>query len=200
MNVTNQTVKNKTRYLKRVIHTTCAESAIPPGYRIKKEGEMSMNKAVYAASFDPFTNGHLDVLKKACGIFGEVHAVIAINADKTRKYSQIYMKEAIEKVIERNGITNCKVVVYDGLIAQYCIDNNIQYTVRGLRNFMDFGYEENIANVNKRIMPQLETVYLRADHADISSSAVRELYSYNRDVSDMVPEEILPILRTYMRG
>lgn len=162
-----------------------------------KEGVMLMKKAIYAASFDPFTNGHLDILKTAADMFDEVHVVLAVNADKTRKYNQIYMKEAIEKIIENNGLTNCKVFIHNGLVAQYCTDNNIGYTVRGLRNFFDYEYEEKITKINKRITPNLKTVYLPAEHDDISSSSVKELYGYGIDVSDMVPAEILPILRTF---
>lgn len=156
-----------------------------------------MKKAIYAASFDPFTNGHLDILRKASDMFDEVHALIAFNRDKKRKYHPEYMKDAIEAVLKREGITNCKVLCFNGLVAEYCKDNGIKWAVRGLRNFIDFGYEENISNINKRINPQLETVYLRADNVDISSSAVRELYDNDIDISDMVPPEILPVLRTY---
>lgn len=163
-----------------------------------KEGAMLMPKAIYAASFDPFTNGHLDILKTASGMFEEVHVVIAINAKKgQRTYSQIYMKEAIEKVVENNGLTNCKVTIYNGLVAQYCAENNIGYTIRGLRNTTDFEYEQGIMKVNRKIAPYLKTVYLPAEHEEISSSTVKELYSYELDVSDMVPPEVLPVLRTY---
>lgn len=154
-------------------------------------------KAIYAASFDPFTNGHLDILRKASNMFDEVHALIAVNKDKQRKFHPGYMKDAIEAVILREGLTNCKVFGYNGPVAQYCAENGIGWAVRGLRNFIDFGYEENIANINKRINPLLETIYLRADNVDISSTAVKELFSYNIDVSEMVPPEILPVLRTF---
>lgn len=156
-----------------------------------------MRKAAYAGSFDPFTNGHLDILKKASKMFDEVHVIIGCNANKSRHYNVIYCQEAIENVIKNNDLDNCKVVVCSDLIAQYCKENDIEYFVRGLRNSMDFNYEENISEVNKLINPNLETVYLRAENIAISSSMVRELYSYNQDVSKYVPKEILPLLRTY---
>lgn len=156
-----------------------------------------MRKAAYAGSFDPFTNGHLDILKKAAKMFDEVHVIIGYNADKKRHYNIIYSQEAIENVLKNNGLDNCKVVICKDLIAQYCKDNDIEYFVRGLRNSMDFNYEENISEVNKLINPNLETIYLRAENIAISSSMVRELYSYNQDVSKYVPKEILPLLRTY---
>lgn len=156
-----------------------------------------MSKAVYAGSFDPFTNGHLDILRKASKLFDEVHVLIGANSTKTRRYNILYSKEAIENVIKNEELTNCKVIIYEGLIAQYCKENDIEYYVRGLRNSMDFNYEENISEVNKLINPNLETVYLRANNIAISSSMVKELYSYGQDVSAFVPKEILPLLRTY---
>jgi len=192
-------IKTKIRHANRITNTNMTDKNINPKkpYIQTKKGVMLMTKAIYAGSFDPFTIGHLDILKEAAKIFDEVHVVIAINANKTKKYNTLYMKDAIQKVIENNNLKNCKAVVYNGLIAQYCIDNNIGYTVRGLRNFIDFGYEQNIAGVNKQIFPSLVTVYLTAEHADISSSMVRELNDYGQDVSNFVPEEILPVLRTF---
>ena len=156
-----------------------------------------MSKAVYAGSFDPFTNGHLDILKKASKLFDEVHVVIGTNSTKSRKYNVLYSKEAIENVIKNENLTNCKVIICNELIAEYCKKNDIEYYVRGLRNSMDFNYEENISEVNKLINPELETVYLRADNIAISSSMVKELFEYGQDVSSFVPKEILPLLRTY---
>lgn len=156
-----------------------------------------MKKAVYAGSFDPFTNGHLDIVKKASKLFDELHIVIGYNADKKRRYNISYSKEAIENVLKDLNITNCKVLIYDKLIAKYCKENDIEYFVRGLRNSMDFNYEENISEVNKLINPSLETIYLRAENVAISSSMVRELYEYGQDVSKYVPPQILPLLRTY---
>lgn len=158
---------------------------------------MYMSKAVYAGSFDPFTNGHLDILKKASKLFDEVHVAIGFNAQKSRYYNVMYSQEAIENVIKNNQLNNCKVIVVDELIAEYCNKNNIEYFVRGLRNSMDFNYEENISEVNKLINSNLETIYFRAENVAISSSMVRELYQYGQDVSKYVPPEILSLLRTF---
>jgi pantetheine-phosphate adenylyltransferase len=156
-----------------------------------------MNKAVYAGSFDPFTNGHLDILKKASKLFDEVHLLIGVNQNKQRRYHQMYMKDAIENVIKNEHLDNCKVFIVDTLIAEYCKKNGIKYYVRGLRNSMDYNYEENICEANKLINPDMETVYFRAENVAISSSMVKELYSYGQDVSKYVPKEILPVLRTF---
>ncbi len=147
--------------------------------------------AIYPGSFDPFTNGHLDVVKKSAALFDRVVVAIGINAGKKRNFEVEGMKAAIEQVLLDNGITNCEVCYYSGLVAEYARENDIDYMIRGLRNTTDYNYEENIAEVNKLINPELEYVYFRAENVGISSSMVRELMSYGRDVSKYVPEAIL---------
>lgn len=153
-----------------------------------------MKKAIVCGSFDPFTIGHLDIVRKATDIFDEVHVVIAINANKKRKFDTEQMVQGIKDALSEENITNCKVVAFDGLVAEYCKDNDIKYFVRGLRNSMDYNYEENIAEVNKLINPDIEYVYFRADHVAISSSMIRELMSFGKDVSKYVPKAMLKVI------
>lgn len=155
-----------------------------------------MNVAIYPGSFDPFTNGHLDIVKKASKLFDEVHIVIGVNASKRRTYDVEIMKNAIEKTLCDEGISNCFVVVYGGLVAEYTKKNDIAYMIRGLRNNMDYNYEENIAEVNKLIDPNLEYVYFRAENVAVSSSMVKELNGYGQDVSKFVPKAIQEIIKT----
>jgi len=152
------------------------------------------NIAIYPGSFDPFTNGHLDIVKKGSKLFDEVHIIIGINAKKKRTYDCIKMKDAIEKTLVENKITNCKVLVYDGLVAEYTNENKVGYMIRGLRNNMDYNYEENIAEVNKLFNPGLEYVYFRAENVAVSSSMVKELISFGKDVSKFVPRHILNMM------
>lgn len=151
-------------------------------------------KAVYAGSFDPYTNGHKSIIKKTHKLFDEIHIVIGYNINKKRNFDVNKIKEAIEKDLEAEQITNCKVVIFDGLMALYCKENDISYMIRGLRNNMDYNYEENIAEVNSLINSELETIYIRADNAAISSSMVRELLYHKQDVSNFVPSSILQII------
>ena len=153
------------------------------------------NIAIYPGSFDPFTNGHLDIVKKGAKLFDEVHIVIGVNANKNRAYDSAQMKEAIEKTLQENKLSNCKVFVYEGLVAEYTNENNIGYMIRGLRNNMDYNYEENIAEVNKLINPKLEYVYFRAENVALSSSMVKELNSFGKDVSKFVPEYVLAVIK-----
>ena len=151
-------------------------------------------KALYPGSFDPFTNGHLDIVKKASALFEEVYILIGINAKKNRTFSSDKMVTAIEKTLEQCGITNAKVAVYEGLVAEYAKENGIHYMIRGLRNNMDYNYEENIAEVNKLINPDMEYVYFRAENVAVSSSMVKELHGYGLDVSSYVPKPVLEML------
>lgn len=152
------------------------------------------NTAIYPGSFDPFTNGHLDVVKKAALIFDKVVIVIGVNVNKKRTYDADKIKEAIEQTLADNNITNCEVCIYGGLVAEYTKTNNIGYMIRGLRNNMDYNYEENIAEVNKLVNPQLEYIYFRADNVAVSSSMVKELSSFGQDVSKYVPGAVLEII------
>lgn len=148
------------------------------------------NIAIYPGSFDPFTNGHLDMVIKGAKLFDKVHILIGVNANKKRTYDSELMKKAIEKTLEDKNISNCEVHVYDGLVAEYTKQNGIGYMIRGLRNNMDYNYEENIAEINKLINPKLEYVYFRAENVAVSSSMVKELNSYDKDISKFVPEPV----------
>ncbi|MBQ9921820.1 MAG: pantetheine-phosphate adenylyltransferase [Clostridia bacterium] len=153
------------------------------------------NIAIYPGSFDPFTNGHLDMVIKGARLFDEVHILVGINANKKRMYDAEKMKSAILETLRINNIDNCKVIMYDGLVAEYTNVNNIGYMIRGLRNNMDYNYEENIAEINKLINPHLEYVYFRAENVAVSSSMVKELNSYGHDVSSFVPKPVLDVIK-----
>ena len=151
--------------------------------------------AIYPGSFDPFTNGHLDIVRKACDIFERVWIVIGINAEKRRSFPADRMAEAIVETLTAEGLYNFEVVTWDGLVAEYAKRMGTSYMIRGLRNNMDYNYEENVAAVNKLINPELEYVYFRSNNVAVSSSMVKELYSYGRDVSAFVPAQVLPLLK-----
>jgi pantetheine-phosphate adenylyltransferase len=151
-------------------------------------------RAIYPGSFDPFTNGHLDIVKKSAALFEEVYVVIGINAQKKRTFEAGKMKAAIEAALQELGITNVQVVVYEGLVAEFAKANRIKYMIRGLRNNMDYNYEENIAEINKLINPDMEYVYFRAVNVAVSSSMVKELHSFGMDVSPYLPKTVHDML------
>ena len=152
-------------------------------------------KAIYPGSFDPFTNGHLDIVRKAAALFEEVYVLIGVNAKKHRTFPSDKMVSAIESTLEEEGLANVKVAVYEGLVAEYAKANGIHYMIRGLRNNMDYNYEENIAEVNKLINPDMEYVYFRAENVAVSSSMVKELHSFGLDVSPYLPKAVYNILQ-----
>ena len=148
-------------------------------------------KAIYPGSFDPFTNGHLDIVRKSAAIFDQVYVVIGVNANKKRTFSANRMIPAIEKALADAGITNAVVTSHAGLVAQYAKEQGIGYMIRGLRNNMDYNYEENIAEINKLINPNMEYIYFRAENVAVSSSMVKELCRYHQDISKFVPQPML---------
>ena len=150
-------------------------------------------KAIYAGSFDPFTNGHLYIAKEASLLCDEVYVCVARNPNKKRITNEYDMVDAIRTTLKENGINNTYVLVVDGLIADFCMKNNIEYLVRGLRNTSDYMYEENIAKINAEVNPNLKTIYFRAKNEVISSSMVRELHSHGKDISKYIPKQILEI-------
>lgn len=156
-----------------------------------------MNKtAIYPGSFDPFTNGHLDIVKKAARLFEKVYIIIGVNSQKRRSYPADVMVEAITEALKDNGLDNCEVCAFEGLVAEFAKQHGAGYMIRGLRNNMDYNYEENIAEVNKLINPKLEYVYFRADNVAVSSSMVKELALFGKDVSKYVPKAVLKVMNT----
>lgn len=153
---------------------------------------METKRALYAGSFDPFTNGHLSIVEKASELFDEVVIGIADNSNKKRNIDIWAMHDAIRESVKH--LDNVIVITISGLIADYCKKKDITYLIRGLRNTSDYLYEENIAKINNEINPDLKTIYFRADNDVISSSMIRELNAYGKDVSKFVPEEVNKLL------
>ena len=153
-----------------------------------------MKTCFYAGSFDPFTNGHLHVIKEASKLFDKVYVGIGVNPGKNRHYKQEEMKELIVESLEDEGISNVEVVVYSGFTIDCAISLKATYFVRGIRNGMDYEYEENLAAINEELAG-INTIYIRAgEYGIISSSFVRELLKYNKSVEKYVPTRIAKYL------
>ena len=148
--------------------------------------------AIFPESFDPFTNGHLDIVKTAADIFDMVHIIISLNSSKQRKCLDANtMACAIEMAIRDEGLTNVEVEVDYGLSVDVAIQYEADYIIRGLRNASDYLYEDMIANVNEKLNSDIKHIYLRSSDAAISSSMVRELMSHDKDVSAYVPTTVM---------
>ena len=154
-----------------------------------------MEIGFYAGSFDPFTNGHLHVVAKSAQIFDKIVIGIGIHPDKKRRFDKEVMKNAIEKVIKNNNINNVSVITYDNLSVDVAIENGATFLVRGIRNGMDYEYEENMASINEELSG-LDTIYIRAgDLGNISSSMVMDLLRNGKDVSKYLPKEIIEVVK-----
>lgn len=154
-----------------------------------------MKIAFYAGSFDPFTNGHLHVVSKSAELFDKVIIGIGVHPDKTRRFDKDIMKKAIEKVLKNKNFNNVSVVTYDNLSVDAALENGATILVRGIRNGMDYEYEENMASINEEISG-LDTIYIRSGLlGNISSSMVMELLRNGKDVSKYLPKEIMDIIK-----
>lgn len=155
-----------------------------------------MTTGFYAGSFDPFTIGHLDVVSKSAMMFEKVIVGIGVNPDKRRHYDALKMKEAMEKTFAREGLTNVEVIVYKGLTAEVAMKDGASLLIRGIRNGMDYAYEENIASINEELSG-IDTIYIRAGKmSSISSSMVRELMrcSCYSSAYNYLPKEVYELV------
>ena len=148
-----------------------------------------MNKTVICpGSFDPVTLGHLDIIKRASKMCGKVYIAVLVNSSKTPSFS---IEERIELLSDAvKGLDNVEIVSFEGLLAEYCRQHGVDAIVKGLRAVSDFDYEFQMAMANKKINPELETIFLTADSDSmyLSSSMVREIGSMGGDISNFVPE------------
>ena len=152
--------------------------------------------ALFPGSFDPFTAGHLNILRRALTMFDDVVVAIGINQDKRGFYSNEQKMDIIMQAV--SGMDNVRVIKYDCLTIDVCRQLGIKHIVRGVRNMIDFDNERAIADANRRLAPDIETIIIPTaqEFAHISSSAVRDLLRHNGDTSLFVPEGVvLPPVR-----
>lgn len=148
----------------------------------------------YAGSFDPFTNGHLQIVKKSAKCFDKVIIGIGYNSDKTERINKEKMRTAIEETIKEMELENVEVILYEGLTVDEAKKQGADLLIRGLRNGTDYQYEENISEMNERIAG-IDTCYFRAgDLGYLSSSFVMELYNHNKKIDKYVPPKIAELL------
>ena len=148
-----------------------------------------MKTAIFAGSFDPITRGHEDIVLQALPLFDEIIIAIGVNIDK--KYA--FPLEKRIKWIENTFVeySKVKVVSYKGLTVDFCKKINADFIIRGLRNTTDFEYESIIAEANKKLNPEVETVFFLSDPSlrCISSTVVRDVLKNKGDVSAFIPEK-----------
>ncbi|MAX67898.1 MAG: pantetheine-phosphate adenylyltransferase [Bacteriovoracaceae bacterium] len=151
--------------------------------------------ALYAGSFDPFTNGHYDIVKRAQKIFDKVIVLIAVSPGKKNLFSQEERKSMLDELFINDE--QVEVDFWDGLIVDYVKNNNIHAIVRGLRPTGDFEIEFQMASMNRKLEEMAETVFLMTGekYYYISSSLVKDVYQHGGEIKDFVPELILKKLK-----
>lgn len=146
--------------------------------------------ALFPGSFDPFTKGHEDIVLRSLSLFDEIIIAIGYNSAKKRYFEADFMTTKIKEAFVGND--KIKVIVYNELTADLAKRTNANYIVRGLRNTTDFEYENSIAEINKNINEDLETIFLITTPklAHISSTIIREVHKYDGNVNAFLPYKL----------
>ncbi|HVT09315.1 MAG TPA: pantetheine-phosphate adenylyltransferase [Polyangia bacterium] len=153
-----------------------------------------MTLAVYPGTFDPITNGHVDILRRSLKIFDRVVVAVAENIRKTPLFSLTERRAMIVDALDRDA--RLEVDAFQGLLAEYCRRRGANVVIRGLRALADFEYEFQLAHMNRRLAPDVETLFLMTgeDSFYVSSSLVKEVALMGGDVSRMVPQSVAAAL------
>ena len=148
---------------------------------------MSKKICIYPGTFDPVTLGHMDIIRRAAGIFDEVYVGMLINQQKKFYFTQEQRMEMLREATK--NIEHVYVESFDGLLIDYANAKGARFVVRGIRNATDYEYEQQMAVINRTLKPDLETVFLTASAGMdvVSSTFVRELIAFDADLSGFVP-------------
>ena len=154
-----------------------------------------MKIAIYPGSFDPITSGHLNIIQRAANIFDRLIVCVMVNSTKNTMFTQQERVELIKRAV--SDIPNVEVDCSDELLAEYAKRKGSCVIVKGLRAGSDFENEFQMALINHKINPSLDTMFLTAEHQYmyLSSSTVKELGNYDVDLSDFLPAEIIPVFK-----
>ena len=152
---------------------------------------MNKNIAVYPGSFDPITMGHVDIINRMARLYDEVIVLVAASSQKSALFTEEERKSLIEKTM--GHLKNVRVDIFQGLTVEYMKKVNARVIVRGLRAVVDFEYEMTMANINKKLEPNIETllVFASPEFYYISSRGVKELAINGGSLKDLVPEVVI---------
>ena len=159
---------------------------------------MKFVKAIYPGTFDPLTNGHLDLFERGSRIVDELVVAILNNADKgVPLFSVDERMEMIAEAIAAAGFQNVSVTTFHGLLVDFCHAQGAKAVLRGIRAISDYEYEFQMALMNRRLAPEIETVFLQpaGRYSFVSSRMVKEVFSFGGDVTGLVPPNVLKRLR-----
>ncbi len=147
--------------------------------------------ALFPGSFDPFTSGHLNILSRALTIFDEVVVAVGVNQDKRGFFSMEQREDIIRQVTV--GMEGVRITHYEGLTVDICRSLGIRHIVRGVRNMTDFDNEQAIADANRHLAPEVDTIIIPTaqEYSHISSSAVRDVIRNSGDLSQFLPDGVV---------
>ena len=154
--------------------------------------------AVYAGSFDPLTNGHLDVIRRVQPLFDQLHLVVAVNANKksvfTPKERVALIQKSVEDLLPKDSFV---INAFDGLIVDYCKKHKVRVLIRGLRAVSDFEKEFQMASMNRRLDSDIETLHVMTDerYFFLSSSIVKEIAYHKGPLEELVPAPVAKALK-----
>ena len=153
-----------------------------------------MKIAIYPGSFDPITNGHLDILDRATKIFDKVIVLVAVNPNKKSRFS---IEDRVAMIKEAVDNPNVTVDFTDGLTVEYAKKHGATHLIRGLRAVTDFEYEFQLASANEFVDPSIDSVFLmsKQEYSFINSSMIVELHQKGIDVSGLVPQSVIKRLK-----
>ena len=156
---------------------------------------MNSRKAVYPGSFDPLTNGHIDIIKRVAKLYDEISVAVLINTNKKELFSIEERVKLIENEIK--DLPNVRVDSFHGLLVNYCEANEIGVIIRGLRAVSDYEYEMQIAQMNRSLSQAVETVFLMTNtkYSFLSSSIVKEVARFGGNIAEIVPRPVAEKLK-----
>jgi len=159
-----------------------------------------MHRIIVPGSFDPPTNGHYDLIKRASSLADRLLIVISVNPRKSYLFSDEERKEMMEELLQYSDIRNAQVYIWDHLIVKFAEQMKAWTIVRGIRNEIDFSYELEISIMNRGLNKKIETLFLPTNPnlSVLRSSSVKELVFFGGDVQSMVPPPVLPWLKEKM--
>jgi pantetheine-phosphate adenylyltransferase len=155
-------------------------------------------KAIYPGSFDPVTNGHLDLIARGAKIFDHLVVAILRNSHKNPLFT---VEERVEMLTEgMAGFGNVSIATFDGLLVDFAQEQNAQAVMRGIRAISDYEYELQMALMNRRLAPELETIFLMPDakYSFVSSRLVKEVFELGGSVKGLVPEFVIERLKQHV--
>ena len=154
-----------------------------------------MIKAVFPGSFDPPTNGHLDIIQRASRLFDDVDVVISVNPSKQYMFSEQERLDMLKELLK--DYKNVQVHLWEGLIVNYAKEHGAKVLIRGIRSSNDFSYEFELAHMNQNLNPQIETMFLPSKEkwGVVKSSSIKELAMFGGDISRMVPPLVVNALK-----